>query len=1138
MSEALRFVQSEESLSLYVSSEVAGVGDPWAAFLLAEAAPLSAAGGEMVPSYAWLDCQGYFVFASRPPASQSAFVVAAWEWLARGGHLPGGPMRPYFVWVDDPDAAAGSFAADVIAVDAAPDRDGGRVARSADLHLGRNYRLTVLPEVMVRLDESDPGSPAFSFEAGGGFEFSANGNPVAATPPRAHLPLAGPRRGCLVLDGLLTVTGREALDAEHLDLAIRYFAADDVIRGPGATSSLRGFRYPLLDLGDGTSSLQLEAVLDPARPADPERTCLTCAPQAPIASWLRTPRGRAVSLQPLPGARLLLAPLPSQLPAPPPAAGELYAVPDGRFAALAPDPAMICGSSGTETLSLPGGAVVDFAAGSPALAAFDPGGDATGPAGAYLESAGGSVSTAWLSLTAPQQVTYRAQPEAAALFTASADSPDSPPPPLLDPVALQVWPDPAYPPPSPVPSPAAPIAPLAGIPVTGELSAFREMEAGILAPARRRALLTERPAAPAGTERRAAAKTIWTTDSNGLLVEIDPGRQRLERVRLGVSPGAAIRACRGERAESVADGVSTVLAPATLDLVRLEGDPLTALLGESTFLVATRQGPPGTPRLKLEGEIEVNGWTFAARLPPDTPATLPTAATAMIVKLGGETIATLLDRAPAWRDAGAYNRSPQETRELVRARILHARGDVAAKGKDSPYYDFVTLVDDPSWNGVLILECGLTGLPAAIESTLVGVPGEELAAFHLAVDTSDVALGGGSLTLAHSCVSALVDYENPVPGGGIVRDRSAEHGFLVNHLRARFANSSLASFDCQIGLLVDELFGLNLAPAGGGEPPPPNLLILDGVYQAGDDDPVSGAGTYSFVGLPAKKFRFGYQGVESLGFEVLEALTVSKIEFSPVSRDRTTIVSRFSFWGSLAFADSIPGIDLFNYDELVFSDLGLTMTAPAPGAGAGAPSFALSTAALGFDATVVPGAGTPGSNRVRPGGLVGSLPLTPAKLLHDPEGMTLAGLGFQPLRLVAESAPNVSPSARATTALIFDLPLGGPGALAPAAPLTAQLLAGWDPAGELMLGISMLSLGDGTQLRLEEVLSLGVGDAALDLVDLVAAGKKTVKTVALLLEGASLQVLGRTLPKPPVTFAFTILAPTPGAGVLWSAAMR
>lgn len=312
-------------------------------------------------------------------------------------------------------------------------------------------------------------------------------------------------------------------------------------------------------------------------------------------------------------------------------------------------------------------------------------------------------------------------------------------------------------------------------------------------------------------------------------------------------------------------------------------------------------------------------------------------------------------------------------------------------------------------------------------------------------------------------------------------------------------------------------------------------MILDGVYQAHDDDPTSGSGSYSFVALPETRFDFGYQGVDGVALRVLESLTVTKIQLAPVSHDAATVVSGFTFWGSLAFG-AVPGLDVFNYDALCFSGLQLLMRAPAPRTGPQVPAFELVTAGTSFDSTTVPGVSEAGANRVRAGGLVGSLPLTAVKLVDAVAGLTLAGLGFDRLDLLADNTPTVAEaSGEQVTALVFDLPLGGFGAVAPPAPLTAQVLAGWTPKGELLLGLALLSLGDGSQLRLEEVLRLGLGDAGLDLVELVAAeAAAKTETVALKIEGVSLELLGKTLPKSPVTLTFTILVPRPGAGVLWS----
>ncbi len=1231
---AFYYVQSQESLSLFVSPQGTD-RDPWSAFLFPQAFPQPPGGDTMLASYAWTSCQGYFLFAPHAPASASAFVVTAWAWLS--ARCPPTPqLLPYLVWVKDVDAPLASFEADVVTIETPPTgTHQGRVGGSgANLHLGSNYTLGLYTSLYVDISD-DQDAPAFAMTGGEGpLAFITNGHPVASTASAASLPLTGSQAGCMLLDSVV-VKGTEALDELHLDLALRYYAMKrSGISGsperrrralapvPGEVSAARQLsclRFPVLHLPDWSSIIAFSASLDPARPTDPARTRLSFIAGSPIASWLRTPRGQAVALNPSRGAGVVLLDCPQSLPPAPSSRGALTAVLDGSFDARVAGSSLrgghatwagttdadqlVCGTVGTETLSLSSDAALTFVSGCPAFVKEDPSlATATSEPGDTLDA---STATSWVSASSStRQVAYRSAPQQAPLFApASSDTAlagarglrmgarGAAPVTLLGPAPLQLWPSPSSKIAVLMPSAPAPLAPFAGLgelPSRAVLEEYLRLDTRALAPARRAAILAApgraavlaspggvstlaspslassgRVAARAGRRGDTAAETTWSTDPHGLLVGVDSATQTLQAVRVAQ----------------------------TLTLERIAGDALLALQSQQVFLVATREGPTGASepppaRLALRGSITLDGWEFAPRLlapsgttdasgttnatgatgtAADDPTALPADTTGLVVKLGGESIATLVERLDAWQEADTFNADPLATQQLLRDLIAHARADVAELAEASLYADFVRLIDDPTWSGVLVLNSAMGTVPPAIGGVLVGIPEEDLVAFHIAIQINDVRLTSGALDVARSAVGAMVDYENPTPGSGVLFDAAGSYGFLVNHLRALFRNSALAQFGCQIALALNELFNLPLAPASQNPPPAPpapNLLTLDGVYQSRGEGET---GSYSFINSEAHTFTFSYRNVPSLLFEILSSVTIDKVQWAPVSSTATTEVSQFSFWGSFSFANEIPAIDLFNYDALVFSNLALRMSSP-PRARHTVPEFELLTAPTTFDGTSVPQtSGDPSRNQVRPGGLVGSLPLRPAQLLFDPAGdLTVASLGFEPLVLLADGSPQVSPQTRATVGLLYNLALGSPGAFAAPRTLSAQLLCAFSPAGELVLGLKLAGLGERHDLHIEDVLDVVLGSAALDLVQVANAtgpqsarraesvappgpgpapsaapapvpAAATTPVVALQLREVSLRFLGRSFPASPVTTQFTVLAPTPADEVVWYA---
>lgn len=1111
------FVRSNESLSLFPSTANGTVADSWVAFLLPQIYP-RAPGDTLVASYAWLQLQGYFVFAPRAPASLSAFTVTAWAWLTQAGLEPSGGLRPYLMWVKDPDSGVADFAADVarIEIPANGSRQGRFVASATNLRLGSSYTLAIYPQTGIDLDESDPDAPAFAISGGSGaLALVANDQSFVPASPRARLPLAGPTAGCAVV-GAIAASGTDPLGEDGLDVAMRYYAP--------TSGGLQSLRYPLFQ----TRSLSLNAVLDPCRPTDPARTRFTFPTTAPIDSYLRTPRGQTVSLTPrIDSTGFVLSRRPAQTRS---SASPLYAVPTGTFdigiAGGGHQPELLCGASGTETFSLPAGASLTFLPGSPALATFDPTRPLEDIPSPRLETDGGAASTAWASVDASAgQVTYAAQPQEAPLFAASGQGGSGLDTCLLDPRPLQVWPRPTTLSGAPIASPPVPLMPYAGLLPTNAaaVAVHAAFDRLVLAPTRRAALA----ATTVGSERPAttmSAGGTWTTDPHGLLVCVDDVCHQLDAVQL------------------TATSASTSGVPLTLR--RLQGDPLAVLQSQRVFLVATRAGPPSPgpsdPEMALAGDVSLSGWSFAPTF--GTGTVDAGTATTLIVKLGGDAIGAQIARLPAWQEASVFNAEPAEVQKMLVAMVATARADVAAHGEASPYADFVTLLDDPNWNGALILNAAIGGEPPAIGSVLIGIYGG-FHAFHLAVKANDVSSQDGALEIARSAISALVHYDAPA-GAGPVMDAAGDCGLLVDYLHAVFRNSALVSLQCRIELALNRLFGLELQeqPPTAGAPAPPTRLILDGVYQA---RPGSQDGTYSFLGGSQPALTFAYQDVQAVLYRVLERVQIEKVQLAPIGEDATTVTSRFSLWGSFLFASEIPAIDVLNYDALVFSELALMMSAPRGGTGGQgqAPAFALLTSATTFDQTFAPGAAPddPTRNQVRAnrmdgtlplGALVGSLPLRPAQLLYDPAaGLSAASLGFKPLDITATGGPQVG-ERPASIGLVFDLPLGGAGALASAGPIAAQVLIAWSLAGDLTLGLRLQGLGDGSQLRLEGVLPLTLGSGALEVIT-VQDGQKSSPWVALVLSEVSLSLLGKTFPVPPAFLVFQVFAPPGQSDVVW-----
>jgi hypothetical protein len=213
-----------------------------------------------------------------------------------------------------------------------------------------------------------------------------------------------------------------------------------------------------------------------------------------------------------------------------------------------------------------------------------------------------------------------------------------------------------------------------------------------------------------------------------------------------------------------------------------------AMEQSSHFVVITRStaagGSPAAPLFVVNGDAAIGDWRFALDL-----ADQDDAATILVFKAAsGSTVRTLAGQLTAWAEPGVFNADPQATQARL-VKIVETAIANAADPALAPWYgDVATALTDPAWNGVLVLNPSLTGLPAFVQAR--AAPGQRLAAHHLRIANPPPATGA-----AGSSVAGLIDYPRApvlavVSPGDVVP--------LLLDLRALFVNSALALYEAQV----------------------------------------------------------------------------------------------------------------------------------------------------------------------------------------------------------------------------------------------------------------------------------------------------------------------------------------------------
>ncbi|HEY1618108.1 MAG TPA: hypothetical protein VGG25_10845 [Streptosporangiaceae bacterium] len=1035
------------SLPLYGSSATGDAGLPgyWAGYR-----PGSRAGfaGTATLAQTWTDIGGTYLFLAAAPADFAMFSAALTDWLPEFSPA----ARPRFVWLENPgDPAAYWRATGWLARGVA---GGGTVTWTtfgvSALALG-DYRLVVAAGATLTLNES---AQARAVLAAGAATFSGPGA-SCGSPGESAIGFQGGAVGAWA--GQLTVPA-DGLPA--LGVELRY-----AVRRSVNPADPRLIPVSMPVLGTAAAELRIAATWDPLNPTVRGRTGLRfAAPSPAIAASLVTQRGYATTLTPVappaapwPGG-LMFCGWATRINAGGGSHDRYSLAPDGAFSLAvtppvgdAPDFAdeLLLGLSGLESAQVrASGTLVVFDAGRPAFAPHAcPEGPIPGDGTTLLTNA---ATTAWACVvpaTAGQPgLFYYAQPRQSPLFTGAGSAvlsfQEVPAARLASYQAGdQGWPA------------AFPVGAYCGVP-GASAAAARVLEQAALAPLRRRLITGHLPglaraAAGPGTQSGADADVLAITP-RGLAVTLAPDLSAITGVVLASLPGSTeLRLALG----SAATDFEAALFSSQMFFV--VSNPV-------TFQRQVSCVPPFA--------VNLDGWRF--RLHPGQWRT-GTAPTLMIWKYASRSVQELAADTAAWgwpevaRDAAG---SLEPTRRALEAVISAAR---LAQRHDpgSPEARFYReVITDPAWNGVLFLNApvDLADLPADLRFAAAGLDPGRVLAHHVGFSQTPFDPATVPITLETTSVFGLIDYRD---AAGLVPESNAPFAFRTARLSVRFANARLADFAAEAELSLNRLFG---APLIKQDPVRGNNLVLTGALQRS-----GGAPSYTFALSGQDSYNVlngALTGAEITSVRV-ETLT------SPAP-DRVT--ASFALGGKLRFF-APDGFDVFGYGPapapaegqppvdgwLAFSQLILALDFPV--SDPARQTWTVSEAGIGFDLA---------SSVARPDSLVSCFPVAARAIIASPDlspaGQPPSGVSPEDLGYPSVVTPlGQTPMTPPWYGLVLTLDLGGLGALAGGAGLTAEILAAWMAGaspGDMPVYVGLKLPGtptSGGEFPLQGVLRLG-----------------------------------------------------------------
>lgn len=799
---------------------------------------------------------------------------------------------------------------------------------------------------------------------------------------------------------------------------------------------------------------------------------------------------------------------------------------------------LLCGMSGLEYLGMPSDASskIEFIPGQNAYAPLLPSEESGDPLSAL-----GTTAWAWASTTdANKPVRYYAQPENAPLYKAPPPQPgtsgDDIGSVFLDflevPALILAASDGAR---------SFPLAPYHNLAAT-EIADAKKVEAAAIAPARKQAILDADLAAwmspvnapplptdtigvtPQGLSVGVAVNGMdwtWTgianeSDSTSARPDLvftkasGAFRQSLETNRLFmVLANAAVFMNDGSvQYQLTREGIAEIQAEGTVppDILAqvntyFEGQGYRVYENETDFDAALVAATPAAEPYKLVFQRKsgllvprIGDWSF--QISPrnwDNPERTERRHAMVIYKFSvGRSLAELTDDLPSWTwpevSAFVTGGSPADAQAELQNIFLKSRESFAqtsGSGKQSPYANFIHILDDPNWTGVIAFSCEvpLNQLPGPLQALAAGIDSKRFYAHHVGFNMTPYGANPGSLIFGRTSMFGLLDYQD-------TEDQYFEsniyYAFKVLQLTVGFRNSVMTDFSSKVELLINRLFGMPaiLNPTEHG-----NNVILDGVYQRQIDSEGVEHGTYVFTMETQNTF-----GIDTAALRNVVLLSTQLVTTRPAdpANPEQTVISQFQMGGNLYYYEP-ANIDLFSFgaDDAEQSSGAVWLSSSALRFGNlvvqmeftmadRTPVFSFLTETLSFDIR---------NSKSRAKGLYANFPLklsgfvaTPDPLLQNPPlppseatAQSPESLGFVSITAGVQQYRMLDP----WYGLVFDVDLGTLGALAGSAGLVLRLLLGWSNGGTrdepaVYVGVRLPGIKDaiGVELPLQGVITL------------------------------------------------------------------
>jgi hypothetical protein len=1060
---------------------------------------------------------GVFVFCSTAPAitdtaSADAFATTILNYLSQqyGSH---GVFTNYaFVWLKDTSTINSST---VTAVTLSFTSFFG-VISPLSYNPSQNVELAIQSSAPCTLNgdlfqffNTDQNNPKLLLTTQFGTVYQ---NPVQ----NIYIPTNGPLMGCLVYT-LQVSSSNYNFPANQA--ALNYFYTGD-------NQSRNSFNYALFDSHQTQNAGSYYISQDPNNqlnsdnllrsfmvPMNPDITPTILPSGFSTDSGIQLGLSSVLSLNPYPGTSLIWMPTDSTgmiiyvNNQPDGSSGNNYDyVPRGQFSTslwnTAPPESgtvynLLCGLSGIETFSFQpanqsySGDVFTFWPGNPAYApSYAPPAMGVNQSGAAVLA--DTYTTAWISLGngvgSNSGNLYFSQPTGASLYASNSGVGKTVPGLLgfFEPVACTLNSGDC------VPVPMVPYR-LLNLSDSSEENNYSDFELKVLS-TNRKAKLEPTIQSNALKSRSARRQTLMgeqsdtlvtSTSPQGLLVEVDTTSNEWTELILAKNININVA---GD-------------PPVTMEFLNLNSTLQSAFQTNQQFLVVSWNKPltdggtdyilygsDGNPSNFLN-EMIIEGWPFLANVPTSNPNGVFT--NVLIFKFCEGALIDQIPDSSTWTSPELFNSVEYGNLELLQTWLTDYCTNATDKYEagDSNYYYFSTIINDPNWNGILLLQSNISvqDFPPELQGLLAGIDLSRFFGHHMGINVNHISAGeNGELTMsAVSSLFGLIDYTDVVFDQydddlakylANISTPTGDYNYKVLSLRVLFENSAIQNFNSYVQLAINSLFGCSVTAVSNS-----NIIIFTGSYEDQNGDP-----NYIFNETGENLLPLNSNALN--GIEIVKASFVTQQPQD--GQDSTMVYVKFSFWGFMNFAEQT--FDLYSFgspsadgenqfipgDGLSYSNMAINM------------NFAMETSSVQFFTfDVSQMAFDLGQSNWRSASLYGHFPLQLTGILTGDSTSQPSSQGYIPLPI-----PGMAGSSSwigTWYGLVFNLNMGTMGDLTNSLGFNSTMLMVWTTGANAQLGAMLQLPGLSTQakmLSLQGVLSLNIGNLQLQTAQNQAGG--------------------------------------------------